>query len=314
MVEILVDGVEQSKREVALKELESTLEHASQLQLPIDKIIVAKDFRGTVRSYTGLLDYEPTHEYGLAVAKALPVGKNSDLRFIVVLNGEVFGSWSPEMRLDRMKSLWHEFIHIRDMTRQAQAIGMDAFFSEPKNKRDALLQGSWNIWMEYNAERFLAESLVATIAEIGVEYDLLTDTAEYARRLGELLDDLRDYLNANIRDLRAGEVVFDKAVRRVTSRLTSVLILMAYVHSKIDLDARIKSSVLELRQKQNFLLFLSEDFDSIMRLLEELYVRGGEYCEELLERMAGHLDSIYKRWGMQIQDVEEGLHIYLHPV
>jgi len=51
-----------------------------------------------------------------------------------------------------------------------------------------------------------------------------------------------------------------------------------------------------------------------MRLLEELYARGGEYYEELLERMAGHLDSIYKRWGMRIQDVEEGLHIYLHPV
>jgi len=315
MVEILLDGVEQSRRDVALKDFKRTLGFLPELHHLIDKIVVASDFCSTIRLYTRHLDYESIHEYGQAVGKTLPTREGNELRFVIVFDGKVFGSWAPERRLDRMKSLWHELAHVGDMTRQARAVGLDVFFSEPKSKRDALLKYCWNIWMEYNAERAYAESLTPAFSEtIGVEYDFLADTMGYIRTLSEQIDGLRDYLNANIRNLEGGRVAFEEAVLRVNSRLNSILILMAYVLSIETLDAGVKSRVIELRQKQNFLLFLSEDFDSIACLLDRLFACGGEYREDLLQNMGGHIDSIYRKCGMHVKDLDGTYHINLYPV
>ena len=315
MVEILLDGVDESRRELALRDLEDVLSHASGLEPLIDKIIVAKDFRGVVRSYGGPADYESVHEYGYAVAKTLSTRKNNELRFTIVVNGETCRSWDDCMILDRHRTIWHELTHISDDAQRADAIGLDAFFSEPSNKKQVFLKSAWSIWVEYHAERVFAESISKVIArKPDLKYDFFAETKEYVRRLGELIDDLRNYLNANATSALKREVEFEEAVGRVTSRLTGILFLTAYVRSKADLDARLKASVLELKKKQNYLRFLSQDLDSIAGLLDKLFAHSGEYREDLLDRMGIPLDSIFRRCGVTIRDLNGKYLINLRPV
>lgn len=316
LVQIAVDGVEQSKREIAETEIRQTLDtFFSDAENPVELVRVAERFQETVQTMLkgNEAAYDPHHDYGTACGHTISHIKNGKLIFAIVLDGSVIGKWLDSERLNRMAFLVHELVHVADDTLRWSEIGTDAFLAQPTGKSAWLFHNSLVIWQEYDAERTVGEIIQETAKEIGGKINFGYKPGN-VQSLKTLLDDLHHYIKESIAKYRIWELDSEEICKKVTSRIMGILMLCAYTYALVDVSGEIKAKMAEIENLEGYQFALSNSWPRIHSNLRELYKVRGKYVTELIDKIASEVDAIVQVCGIEITDANGSFQVTVHDI
>jgi hypothetical protein len=88
MVEYIVQGVDEAKKQEVVSALQSLVDPAFH-DNPISKVIVTRDFAEAVRQFVPVEageEYNPLHSYGTACAKTIPLISDDHFHCVIVFD------------------------------------------------------------------------------------------------------------------------------------------------------------------------------------------------------------------------------------
>jgi len=317
VTEICLEEIPNNERNQIEKEIKDALRiFFEDRRNPVRSIVVAKDFNEAVKRFLDgssgeKRDYNQVHEYGVAFAKTIPESQNGEISFNLILDRRLFQKLDTIGRLDRIGIFIHEFTHAVDDMLMFDSIGEEEFRSVPKLKKEYVFRNAWVIWQEYHAERNVIETYEALQSEkINFEY---TPKLDNLATLKEFLTSLPNFLQESILRFGRWQLTPEEICRLITSRVTGMLYLYAYVFALSDGAARLKDRVVELSHLDGY-RFFSEGLPDIHAALLELYEKREEYNPELIHRIGNSIDSILKKCGLDIEDAPEGYYVEVHEI
>jgi len=304
MTEIILDGVADDRKVEAEAEIREKLSNFfEEADNPVKSVIITSNFGQKICEITGDLNYNPTHEYGKAAAKTIPLRENDKLVFALVLDAGIFGSWLPEQKIFRAAIFGHELNHAQYEYFVWKKIG-GVFFKEPKGFKGSILHNASIVWQEYDSCRVV----ITILQDVAAQYNGKvqdTMTVGNAQQLYEAISGMRDFAKQSINDYINRKIMLDKLGNMVSSRVCHATILYAYTVPAVGIIEDVTKIYSEIQKLVDFELF-SEGFKRIILLLEELYSRKNEYLPDLIDKIANEIDLMYRKCGLTYADLPNG--------
>lgn len=319
MTDLDLEGVSAEKRESAEKELRSILRmfFGSEDPESIKSLIIAEDFASKVHNLSPRGEerkYNPVHGYGVAIAKTIPILEDNTLKFHIIIDGKICGTWMPEQYLWRLGIIGHELLHVHNDLWRSKTEGISWLFTEPSKKYERLYELAWIIWGEYFCEKSLGEAFFTTAKELGghVTFDA---TLGHLETLKEHLVSLRSYLAENIRKFRKWKYTAEDILSTNGQRVLGILMLLAYVYPISEFDPLISDKVSEIENTDGYREFISKTWPTIHNILRRIYEeKDYDKAKQLLNQVASEIDKTLVICGLEIKDTEKGWWLEVHDI
>lgn len=304
--------LEEPARSQILKELEQMISKAFEDD-PIAEVIVATDFGKAVVEHSPSGEnarYDPVHDYGVAVAKTIPVSTDDELRFIIIFDVRLFADLSGIGSLVRNGKIVHEMVHVKNGLMRFRQLGKAAFIKIPKAKSETLVENAWRLWEEYDAERTVAEMIDSAAKLIGnvtrVDYN---ETLTFAEDTKTKIAEFGPFLTESLMKYRNWKLTIEELSYSFTSRVASVLILLGYVFAIAGVSEGVRQKILLIEESLNFEKYFAVGWTLIIQCLEEFYNDRMTYRADILQRIGEAIDAIWLACSLRITDHPAGFYV-----
>lgn len=316
MHEVDVTGVVDSKKDIARTELD---EHLSNWMQKVGdanvRVVIASDFTQAVESYRNeqfkkLRKYDPKHGETVAQAKTMPFVIDDKLWFVIILDGKTFGNWDDELAVYRMPVLLHELAHVVDFNAEAKIFGRDFLFEGARTTEQLFFIIAGDIWTEYHAERralSLINNAAKSIDVSGyVTYNVVEDFASsLTKMLREIEGFVQDLTDRGI----AGEIDVNYFFSQVSKRIEEMLNVASFLYAQAHALERYKNLIDKIENLPEFNKFLGEQWKKIIDIVSEMFDKETGYNVDKLRIVANEVRDIFTKCGIEVQDIEQGIHV-----
>jgi hypothetical protein len=314
---INVNDVVQEKQKEAEAELKAFFCSAIEdFDVTIDIVVTGKfsEVVGVIlRENLGVtIPYNARHSEVVACGKTIPYKRENHLAFYVVFDASVFGKWEDEKRLDRILTFSHEKTHVEDDKMLCDDLGLDVFLAEPTTAEGLFFRLAYEIWMEYNAERYSIEVFTKVLKELHsgatVNFNL---HEEYIRSFARLLKALPIFLQESGREFMNWKMTIDKFWSEMYLRLRETLVLAAFTAAHSDALGKINEQLVSVRQNEDYSFFF-DIWKFIESELRMIYKTGRKYDKAILNKIAESLRALYERCGATLSNTRTGIYVAVH--
>lgn len=317
MIEYELRGVDESKKQKVLSELQSLIEPASR-EYPITRIIVTPDFATTVRQFIPREsgeEYNPIHDYGTARAKTIRLIRDGHPHFVIIFDARIFADVGQGAIIGRRATIVHELVHVKNGLLEFESIRKGGFIRQPRTKWEWLLASSWVIWEEYDAERFVWENFVAACKSVDPAAKLEPNlTMVFADDAIKVLKDFDVFVRENIKKFRCWQIDATTITYSITSKIAGILVRLAYVYALRRVSDDVNSKISEIEQNANYLRFFSRNWSVIVDCLDDFYDDRNVYRFDILQKIAEAYDRIVIACGIRLRDAENGFSVSVNDV
>jgi hypothetical protein len=297
------------------KELE-TIAEEFQSDKPDLTFIVALNLENAVRRFvpyeTGV-EYTANRGYDIVLGKTIPLLENGHLRFVIILDANIFKDMSPASSLRRWEVIVHELCHVRIDLSRFRATGTLVAFTTPHSKMEIAKRNGEILWEEYAVERSVANWKVTVTAESKFQYNMAVLFGDAIGFADDVLRDLQSYetiLREAVIGFRDPETDMTSLTRSVTGTIWDILLRLAKIYANAEVSANVRSKASEIERNSVFIKYFAYCWSRILSLLREYYAdHTTSYRLDIIDNIARAYDDVFQRSGVHIEDNASGFSV-----
>lgn len=323
--EINVEGVIPEKQQAATEEIQwflqllSTPTKKSQLEVPVRRVIIAKNFNATVNEVSPFhkingIEYKAQRRAVQAIAKTIEHIENDRISFSLIFDGEVLGSWEERAKAFRFEKFLHELVHIVVDSARFKKLGAKNFYADEKTAEGIGLSLALVTRNEYIVDRMVNELCQKFLKDddnqpVPLARLYSAEGFDFRATLCELIGKMPEFIVQNVLDFKERRIAMDMFWPRICEFLDELLTVFAHCAATYDRQESWPQTLSEISQTHAYKSFLNGHLEAIHREWQRGFNESDYDEAQSVEAIAKEIRGIFHRCGLTLTNVSGGIYV-----